>query len=154
MTKKPAPDAVVEFDLDDLAAIDQAELTIKTRDGRPTGWVWTIAGPGHPKTIALNERLTKENFARSKAQEIARVNGKKWAPADDDADDIIRRTAENLAERVLGWTPIKFHGEDYPYNTANVVALFLDPARGDTLVTQLAEFVADEKSFMKRSANG
>jgi hypothetical protein len=151
MSDKTAPAA---FDLDDLAAIDQAELNIKRRDGAPTGWIWTIAGPGHPQTIALTEKLTKEGFARSKAQEMARVNGKKWKGDDDSADDIVKRTADALAGRVLGWTPVTFHGKDYPCTKENVVAILLDPARGDTLVTQLAEFIADERSFMKRSGNG
>lgn len=151
MSDKTAPAA---FDLDDLAAIDQAELNIKRRDGAPTGWIWTIAGPGHPQTIALADKLTKEGFARSKAQEMARVNGKKWKGDDESADEIVRRTAGTLAGRVLGWTPVTMNEKDYPCTRENIVAILLDPKRGDTLVTQLAEFIADEKSFMKRSGNG
>lgn len=151
MSDKTAPAA---FDLDNLAAIDQAELNIKSRDGTPTGWIWTIAGPGHPQTIALNDRLTKEGFSRAKAQEMARVNGKKWKGDDDTADQVVRRTAESMAGRILGWSPVTFHGKDYPFTTENAVAIFLDPTRGDTLFAQLAEFIGDEKSFMKRSENG
>lgn len=151
MSDKTAPAA---FDLDDLAAIDQAELNIKRRDGTPTGWIWTIAGPGHPQTIALADKLTKEGFARSKAQEMARVNGKKWKGDDESAEQIVRRTAEALAGRVLGWTKVDFGGEPYPCTPENIVAILLDPHRGDTLVTQLSEFIGDERSFMKRSENG
>jgi hypothetical protein len=151
MSEKTAPAA---FDLDELAAIDQAELNIKRRDGAPTGWVWTIAGPGHPQTIALADKLTKEGFARSKAQEMARVNGKKWKGDDDSADEVVRRTAEALAGRVLGWTEVALDGKPYPCTKDNIVAILLDPARGDTLVTQLSEFISDERSFMKRSVNG
>lgn len=151
MTKQQAETPVVEFDLDDLAAIDQAELEIKTRDGRPTGWKWFIAGPGHPQAVELGNRIGRENMARAKAQEMARVNGKKWKGDDETSEEAMRRTAENLAGRLLGWSPIKMHGEDYPFSHANAVALFLDRARGDTLVTQLTEFISDEKAFMKRS---
>ena len=151
MKDETAPAA---FNLDDLAAIDQSELNIKSRDGRPTGWIWTIAGPGHPQTVALSDRLTREGFARSRTQEMARVNGKKWKGDDETADDLVRRTAEALAGRVLDWSPVSFHGKDYPCSKENIVTILLDPARGDTLVTQLAEFIADEKSFMKRSGNG
>lgn len=151
MTDTTAPAA---FDLDDLAAIDQAELNIKSRDGNLTGWKWMIAGPGHPKTIALTDRLTKEGFNRAKGQEMARVNGKKWKGDDETAESMVRQTAEAMAGRVLGWSAVSFHGKDYPCTTENVVAILLDPARGDTLVTQLTEFIADEKSFMKRSGNG
>lgn len=151
MSKEPAS---AVFDLDDLAAIDQAELNIKSRDGRPTGWIWTIAGPGHPQTVALSDRLTKEGFNRSKSQEMARVNGKKWKGDDETADELVSRTAAALAGRVLNWSPVSLQGKDYPCSKENIVAILLDPARGDTLVTQLAEFIADEKSFMKRSGNG
>ncbi len=154
MTKHSAPDAVVDFDLDALAAIDQAELEIKSRDGNPTGWKWTIAGPGHPKTIELSNRATKENFAKAKAQEMARVNGRKWKGDDENADDALRQSAESIACRVLDWTPVKFSGQDYPCTKENVVALLMDPKRGDTLVTQLTEFIGDERAFMKRSENG
>jgi hypothetical protein len=139
------------FDLDDLAATDQAELEIKSRDGRPTGWKWTIAGPGHPKTIEIANRLSKDNFARSKAQEMARVNGKKWKGDDETPDEALQRTAETLAGRVLGWTPVSFGGQPFPFSPENVVKLLLDPDRGDTLVNQLSDFYGDEKSFMKRS---
>lgn len=153
MTKQQA-EAVVEFDLDALAAIDQAELEIKSRDGKPTGWKWTIAGPAHPVTIELSNRATKENFARAKAQEMARVNGRKWKGDEESADDVLRQSAANIADRVLGWTPVKFSGQDYPCTKENVIALLMDPARGDTLVAQLTEFIGDERAFMKRSENG
>ena len=151
MSDKTAPAA---FDLDDIAAIDQAELNIKNRNGQPTGWIWTIAGPGHPQTIALTDRLTKEGFNRAKAQEMARVNGKKWKGDDESADEVVRRSAEAMAGRILGWSPVTFHGKDYPFTKENAVAIFLDPARGDTLFAQMADFIADERSFMKRSENG
>lgn len=151
MSKEQAP---AVFELDDITAIDQAELNIRRRDGAPTGWIWTIAGPGHPQTIELSDRLTKESFAKTKSQQIARANGKQWEGDDETADAMVRRTAESLAGRVLGWSPVSFHGKDYPCTKENIVAILLDPARGDTLVTQLAKFIADEKSFMKRSENG
>lgn len=139
------------FDLDELAAIDQAELEIKRRDGTLTGWKWFIAGPGHPQAVALANRLGKEALARSQAQEMARVNGRKWKAEGETADEAVRRTAEALAGRIIGWTPINFSGEPYPFTPENAVKLLMDPARGDTLVSQLGEFIADEKAFMQRS---
>lgn len=143
--------AAADFDLDELAAIDQAEMEVRRRDGSPTGWKWFIAGPGHPQATALAERLGKEQLSRSKAQEMARVNGRKWKGEDESTDEVLRRVAEGLAGRVIGWTPIKFHGEDYPFSHENAVKLLMDPARGDTLVSQITEFLGDERSFMKRS---
>jgi hypothetical protein len=128
MTKQQAAQAI-EFDLDDLA------------------------GPGHPQTVDMGNKLSREGLARSKAQEMARVNGKKWKGDDETAEEVLRRTAQTFAGRILGWTPVKFDGEDYPFTTENAVKLLMDPSRGDTLVTQLAEFIGDEKAFMKRSEN-
>lgn len=151
MSKEPA---IAEFDLDELAAIDQAELEIKRRDGSPTGWKWFIAGPGHPQAVELGNRLSKESLARHKAQEMARVNGKKWKGDDETADEALRRTAEAFAGRIIGWTSIKMNGEPYPFSMENAIKLLMDPARGDTLLAQLTEFIGDERSFMKRSENG
>ena len=153
MTKQ-ATEAVAAFDLDELAAIDQAELEIKRRDGSPTGWKWFIAGPGHPQTVELSNRISRESLARQKAQEMARVNGKKWKGDDETADEVLRRTAETFAGRIIGWTPITMNGEPYPFSNENAVKLLMDPARGDTLISQLGEFIGDEKSFMKRSEIG
>lgn len=151
MTKQTEAPTVDDFDLDDLAAVDQTELVIRRRDGTPTNWKWIIAGPGHPQSIALGNRMKKDHVAREREQEAARVNGRKWKGDQETADEAYLRRIETLAERVIGWTPIKFNGEDYPFSRENVVSLLMDPARGDTLVRQLSEFFDDEKSFMKRS---
>lgn len=140
------------FDLNDLEAIDQATMEIHSRDGKPTGWIWTIAGPGHPQAIELSNRLGKERLARAKAQEMAQVNGRKWKGDDESPDEAMRRTAEMLVGRVLGWSPITMNGKDYPFTRDNAIALLMDPKRGDTLVSQLTDFLGDERSFMQRSA--
>ena len=151
MTKDATP--TVEFDIDDIAAVDQAEMVIKRRDGTPTPWKWIIAGPGHPKSIALSERVTRENHARAKAQEQARVNGRKWKGDDETPEDALRRTAGIMADRVLGWVPesVTLGGEAFPFSRENVVKILMDPERGDTIVRQLDAFFDDERSFMKRS---
>ena len=143
----------MDFDIDSLGAVDTAELRIKSRDGTPTPWVWIIAGPGHPKTIELNDRVTAEMRARQKAQEAARVNGKKWKGDNETVEEARRRNIGNMADRVLGWTPenVKLAGEPYPFSRENVVRILMDPERGDTIIAQLGDFFDDERSFMKRS---
>lgn len=150
MTKQP--DAV-EFDIDDLAAIDQAELTIKSRDGRPTPWVWIIAGPGHPASIALDKRIAADIQIKNRAIEMARANGRKWKGSDDTPEEEHRRSMSYLADRVLGWKPenVKLNGEAFPFSRENVIKILMDPERGDTIVRQLRDFFEDERAFMKRS---
>lgn len=156
MTKQQADQAADDFFLDDLDTADQAELVITKLDGSPSGWKWFIAGPGHPQAVALSNRLNKEAFDRERAQEIARVNGKKWKGDDESADAALRRRVEMLAGRVIGWTPIKLTrgGDDYPYSPENCVELLLHSSRGPELIRQLSDFLTDSRSFTTRSAKG
>ena len=143
----------VAFDLDEIKAVDTAEMTIKRPDGTPTPWIWTIAGPGHPKTIALQKRVSEEVLARSKAQEASRVNGRKWKGDNETAEDVKRRNIGQLAERVLGWGPaeVSIAGEPLPFSRENVIRVLMDPSRGSGIISQLDEFFSDDRSFMKPS---
>lgn len=143
----------VSFDLDEITSVDQAEMVIRRPDGTPTPWVWIIAGPGHPNSIALEKRVTEEAIARNRAQESARVNGKKWKGDSESADELKRRSAGYNADRVLGWRPenITINGEPLPFSRENVVKVLMDPSRGGNIVRQLDDFFSDERSFSKRS---
>ncbi len=153
MTKDNSP--AIDFDVDELAAEDTAEFVVHRPDGTPTGWVWTIAGPGHPASIALAERVSAEALRRSRAQEQARVNGKKWKGDEETADEVMRRMAGYMADRVLSWHPaeIKWGGKPFPCTRDNVISILLDPKRGSGIFRDLNAFFEDERSFMKRSEN-
>src|SRR6218665_1793346 len=45
-----------------------------------TGWILELAGPGHPKTIEINNRQATAANKKIADKEQARVNGKKWKP--------------------------------------------------------------------------
>jgi hypothetical protein len=53
--------------------------------------------------------------------------------------------------RVLGWTPAKINGADYPFSQENCVALLVDPSFGNVYLQLLEYFTADD-AFTNRSA--
>jgi len=139
----------VEFDIDQIDASDEAEMVVHA-NGRPTTWVWRFAGPGHPKAVEVSNRMARERLRREAEQEQARVNGRKWKAEDESPDELARRNAEYVVDRLLGWSPVKFSGQDYPFSRENAIALLLDPKKG-ALAMQALEFLADQRSFSQPS---
>jgi hypothetical protein len=140
------------FDLSDLKSTETDELAIvHPLTGAPTTWVWTLAGPGHPKSIESANIAARDALRLTRLREQAVVNRRKWIEPDRTPDDMRRENAESFATRVLGWTPIKLNGADYPYTRDNVVGLLLDPSFGKVYL-QLLEYFNSDESFTKRSA--
>lgn len=137
------------FDLSDLDAVDEAHMTVLS-GGEPTDWVWTFAGPGHPQAVAQVNRALRERLLREKAKEQAAANGKKWKAPDRTADEAMAEDADYVMERLLGWSPIKMGGEDYPFSQENARKLLMDPRKG-ALRRQAVEFLLEDNSFTKRS---
>lgn len=148
MTDKTAPSAA--FDLSDLDASDTAVMEIYA-NGKPTNWLWEFAGPGHPKTIEQSNRIAKERLRKEREIEQAQVNGRKYKPAEETVDEALSRNVQLVVDRLLGWSPIKMDGKDYPFSPENAKALLLDRRKGQLLV-QALEFLGDERSFTPRSA--
>ncbi|WP_422366413.1 hypothetical protein [Pelagibius sp.] len=151
MTEKKAASAVAEdvFDVSEADSIDEAEMEVLV-NGKPTGWTWTFAGPGHPQTIALGDKMAKERLAEERLQEQARVNGRKWKAPVETVDDARSRNVGLVVGRLLGWSPVKMNGEDYPFSPANAKTLLMDHRKGQLLL-QALEFIGDENSFTPRS---
>jgi len=147
MTKDTAPAA---FDIAALDAEDTAEMIVHA-NGRPTNWSWTFAGPGHPKAIELSNRLSRERLRREAEQEQARVNGRKWKSEEETPDELAKRNADYIVDRLLGWSDVLMGGEPYPFSPENARALLLDPKKG-ALAVQALEFLADQRSFTQRSS--
>lgn len=140
------------FDLSELKSTETDELAIvHPLTGAPTTWVWTLAGPGHPKSIESANIAARDALRLTRLREQAVVNRRKWVEPDRTPDDMRRENAESFATRVLGWTPIKLNGADYPYTRDNVVGLLLDPSFGKVYL-QLLEYFNSDESFTKRSA--
>jgi hypothetical protein len=146
MTKE----AVAAFDIDDLDALDTAEMIVLS-NGRPTDWVWTFAGPGHEKSVAASNAVARERLRMDAAQEQARVNGKKWKAEEETPAEALNRNAGYVVDRLIGWTPVKLGGQDYPFTPDNARKILTDPKKG-ALMLQALEFLAESASFTKRSA--
>jgi hypothetical protein len=140
-----------EFDLSDLDTGDEATLAIKDRAGKVTTWIWTFFGPGHPKTIALSNRVSKKFLDEARQKEKLLANGKKWDPEERSLNQIRSENVSNIIERLKDFTPVKLNGKVIEFSPDAARDLLLDPHKGP-LFTQVSDFLQEEKSFMKPSA--
>ena len=140
----------IEIDIADIDAADESDMTVVV-NGKLTTWIWTFAGPGHPKGIAQSNRLSRQRLHEDREKEQARVNGKKWKADEETPDEMRKKNANYVVERLLRWSPIKLSGEILPFSPENAMKLLLDPRKGSLLV-QAVEFLSEDKSFIKRAA--
>lgn len=143
---------IAEFSMDDFAAADVAEMTVEV-NGRPTTWVWSFAGPGHEKAIAQANRLSRERLHEDRLKEQAVTNGRKWKADELTVDEVRERNVNQIVERIVGWSPVRIDGKDFPFTPENAKALLSDPKRVG-LFTQALSFLSDDQSFTTRSAIG
>lgn len=141
----------VEFgSFDDFAAADTSDMEVVV-NGRLTGWVWTFAGPGHPQTIAQNDRIARESMHEERKLREQQLNGRKVKLPEDTVDERRKKNIDHVVERLVGWSAVKIGGADYPFTKDNARALLGDPAKV-SLLTQAFEFLGNETAFTKRSA--
>ena len=138
------------FDLSDLDAADEAQMEVLS-GGKPTGWMWTFAGPGHPKAAEQNARVSREQLQRNRMKEQAQVNGKKWKAAEQTPDELLNDNANFVMERLLGWSEITLNGEPFPFTRENAFKILTDRKKPG-LLQQSVEFILEDNSFTKRSA--
>lgn len=136
---------------------DTAELhMVVPGSNQRTGWVITMAGPGHPKTVALNNETSRKQLLLEQRIEQARVNGRKFKSEDKQPDDNRREFIESLVARMVTWTwqgqpALKIGDEDIVFSDKAAVELLLRPVMG-LYVAQIVDAVVDERFFMKGSA--
>lgn len=143
------PVSVAEFSLDDFASADTADMVVMV-GGRPTSWIWTFAGPGHPRTIEQSNRQSRQRLQDDRLKQQAVVNGKKWKAPDETVETIRERNIADIVERLLGWSPVKIDGQDVPFSPEKAKELLSDRRRA-SLLLQAIEFLADDQAFTKRS---
>jgi len=152
---------MVDFDLSAFDAVDESYFIAHATDA--VRWVWTYAGPGHPKTIEISNRRAKKDLHETARQQQAIVNGKKWKAEEQSVEEAKEDTVRIATERLLGWhledvktgkrlpdLP-KLNGEPLPFSEANAMQFLREPRRIDTLRRAL-EWLGDENSFTQRSA--
>lgn len=139
------------FDLSALAAADEADLPILNGEGRPTGWVWTFAGPGHPATVAIDNEQNQRYVAREQAKERSQVNGRKWKGGDETPEELRERSIAYIVARLLRWSEIAMDGEPLPCTPDNARKVLADRRFG-LVYDQANAFLIEERSFTKRSA--
>lgn len=150
MAKSATNQSADILDLADMGMAEESHLTIKIND-KPTNWVWTFAGPSHPKTIQQSNRLARERLHEDRQKEAARVNGRKWVPPQEDVEETRLRNINMVVERLIGWSPINLHGEAFQFSDENARKVLLDQSKSYILM-QALEFLGNEQHFMPRSA--
>lgn len=141
-----------DFDLGELDARDEADLAIKhPSTGEVTTWVWTFYGPGHPKTVELANRVSRDALRDLAAQKQARVNGKKWKEDEQTVDEARGDLVDSIVARTKTFTPVKLGGETISFTAESAKTLLLDRKKG-WLFAQVLEFLKEDESFMPPSA--
>ena len=136
-----------------LKAVDQTEIEILWPGGTEgTGWFVTLAGPGHPKSIAISEAAGKKSLRRQAQIEAATINGRKYKPAEVEVEEQRRENVENVVGRIVDWRGLTGdNGEAVHFTEDAAVAMFMDQSLGWAF-WQIVEAFGDERSFTKRSA--
>lgn len=138
------------LDLSALATMDEGDLHILFPDGTKTGWVWTFAGPSHPRTVEINRKQAARFMAREQAKERAQVNGKKWKGDDETADEVFERSLDYIVDRLLRWSELAVDGAPLPCTPENAREVLSDRKYG-LILDQVNTFLGEERSFTKRS---
>lgn len=137
------------FDVNEINYVDTSEMEVMV-GGVKAGWTWTFAGPSHPMGVAQINRIAAENLQRTKLQEQAQINGKKWKAPDRSPQEVIDENADYVLERLLGWSDVLMGGEPFPYSRENARKILTDRNKG-SLLQQAIEHLNDDANFTRRS---
>lgn len=122
---------------------------------KPTGWKIEIAGPAHPKTIAMTNDAARERLNKERAIEFAQINGRKWKTDDETPEDRARRNVTRLVGRIIGWSPDpvfrNVQVEPIVFSEKAAVDLLLREDMGWVL-SQIADYITSETAFTQASA--
>lgn len=117
----------------------------------PTGWVLTMAGPSHPKTIAYQNERKRARVQKQATIEAAQVNGRKYKPDQTTADEAETETMRWIVSRIVSWTPVKVGEETIEFSDEAAIALLRKPAMA-LFLQQVVDYLEAERSFLPSSA--
>jgi hypothetical protein len=144
--------AVVVANMADDLPMETAELHIvKPGTSIKTGWVITMAGPGHPKTVALGNKESRKTLEEQRRIKLQQARGQRVKIDDVEPEENAREFVEGLVARIVTWTPVDFGAGQVDFSEKAAVELLLDPNKG-MYVGQIVDFLIAERSFMKGSA--
>lgn len=143
-------------DLSSALPTDTEILEIKYRGtDKGTGWKITIAGPGHPKTVAASKDHSRDQLRKARAIEQAQANGRKYKAEDDTPEEVARRNVDLIVQRIVGWSPDplfkSISDEPIAFSHAAAVDLLLRHDMGWAL-GQIADFLSSDTAFTQASA--
>ena len=141
----------VSLDLDALSSDTATHEILKPGGVEGTGWVITFAGPSHPRAVAWSNENSRRTLRKEQQVEQARANGKKYKAEDRDVDDVRRENIQWVVAHIVDWTPIDIGDGPVAFSDAAATELLLNRRMGWALV-QMIDFLADDRSFTKRSA--
>lgn len=121
---------------------------------QPSGFRVELAGPAHPKSIALSDEVSRERIRKELEIEAKQVNGRKYKPEEDTPDERARRNVTRIVKRIVGWSPNPtFDGKTIEFSESAAVDLLLKPEMGWLLI-QIADYLTNETAFMASFAKG
>lgn len=139
-------------DLDGDLPGETAELKIvKPGTAQPNGWVLTMAGPSHPKTLAYRERKQRERLHKEASIEQAQVNGKKYKADERTPEGAEIDTMRWVVSRIVSWTPVRIGGETIAFSDDAAIELLRRPTMAAYL-QQIIDFLNADRAFMPASA--
>lgn len=140
------------FNLGSRRAAQTADLeVIDPETDEPTGWLITFAGPGHPKTVAQEDRQARERIEEERARDQALANGRPWLPSSRSKEEREARNVAFIVDRIVGWTPVDLGEEHVSFSAEKATEILADPGYA-WLYSQCSRFLLAEKSFFKGSA--
>ena len=139
-------------DLDADLPGDTAELKmLKPGTAEPNGWVLTMAGPAHPKTLAFKGIKARERLHKEAVIEQAQVNGRKYKSDERTVDEAEIDTMKWVVSRIVSWTPVKIGGDVIAFSDEAAIELLRRPAMSAYL-QQIIDYLNADRAFMPSSA--
>ncbi|PWE57664.1 branched-chain amino acid ABC transporter [Metarhizobium album] len=140
---------IAEFSSFDLESVETGKMVVVI-NGKPSDWIWTFAGPAHPRTIEHGERVAREVLHRERQMDQAARNGKKVKVPEESLEELRSKNIESVVNRLLGWSPVNLDGQPLEFSPEAARALLSDRKK-QSLMTQALEFLAADDSFIRRS---